>query len=107
MREKDVINIDTIKKIRSDNKRLTEIIRFLFVGGIATVIDFLVMGLIMYLPNTALAESFVEFLLCDYQIETWLVVFANAIGFIVGLIFNYVFSILLNKLIYIECVFIV
>ena len=60
---------------------ILEILRFLLVGGLATVIDFLVFELCFYLIFASLNE-------------TLNIVLSTTCGFVVGLIFNYIFSII-------------
>ena len=85
--------IEQVSALRKNNPKLFEIIRFLFVGGLATVIDMAVMSIVIYLPNEEIV-SFMQVLTSNFKPESWLVILATAIGFIVGLVFNYVFSIL-------------
>ena len=42
----------------NNHKKLCEIIRFVIVGGIATLIDYLVMGVVLYLFNPSLYPHF-------------------------------------------------
>ena len=84
--------IEQVSALRKNNPKLFEIIRFLFVGGLATIIDMAVMSIVIYLPNKE-TVSFMEVLTSNFKPESWLVILATAIGFIVGLVFNYAFSI--------------
>jgi len=87
--------INYIKSQRELHPKLTEIIRFLIIGGLATIIDMLIMAIIIYLPNKELlSNSFFNTFSQQGQISPWLVTLATATGFIVGLIFNYLFSII-------------
>lgn len=84
-----------LKQQRANCPKLFEIIRFLIVGGVATIIDMIVMALVIYLPNAqSFNNDFFNAFFMEINLNTWLVVGATAIGFIIGLIFNYVFSIL-------------
>ena len=60
---------------------ILEILRFLLVGGLATIIDFAVFELCMYVLFSTLEE-------------TLNLVLSTTCGFVVGLIFNYIFSII-------------
>lgn len=87
--------IEFIKEQRQKFPKLCEIFRFLIVGGLATIIDMLVMAFIIFIPNKQLFNNdFFQVFLSNKQPSEWLVVIGTAIGFIVGLIFNYIFSIL-------------
>ena len=81
--------IKKIKKILNH-----EIMRFLIVGGLATVLDYLVMSAVIYLSNASLFEyHFFEVFFGNQNPTTLSVVFGTALGFLSGLIFNYIFSI--------------
>lgn len=60
---------------------ILEILRFLLVGGLATVIDFAVFELCLYVIFSSLGE-------------TLNLVLSTTCGFVVGLVFNYIFSII-------------
>lgn len=87
--------IEFIKKQRLNYPKICEVFRFLLIGGLATIIDMLFMALIIYLPNKEIfANNFINVFFNNYQLNDALVVGATTIGFIVGLIFNYFFSII-------------
>ena len=87
--------IALIKDQRMKHPKFCEIIRFLIVGGIATIIDMLVMASIIYFSNRNMyPEGFLSVFLTSNSASSLLVVLATAIGFIIGLIFNYIFSII-------------
>lgn len=71
-----------------------EIIRFLIVGGIATVVDFFTMGIILYLFNPSIYPHFYNVFYGGTGNPSLL---ANMVGtgsgFVVGLIINYVLSV--------------
>ena len=75
------------------NKTLREIFRFLLVGGLATIVDYLVMGVTTYLLSKNNFDSFLN-VFTDKGIETWVVQLSTTLGFIAGLIVNYVLSII-------------
>ena len=75
------------------NKTLREIFRFLLVGGLATIIDYLVMGLATYFISNNSFDSFLN-VFVDEGIETWVVQLSTTLGFISGLIVNYILSII-------------
>ncbi len=84
--------INYIEKKRLEFPKLTEIIRFLIIGGLATIIDMLVMFFITYLPYKGSYASITDAIKNPIT-PVWLIVVATAAGFLVGLVFNYVFSI--------------
>ena len=86
--------ISFIKEQRNKYPKICEVIRFLVVGGFATIIDMFIMGIVLYIFNQELYNnSFTNVFIMGGQVSGVLVVLATAIGFIVGLVFNYIFSI--------------
>ena len=83
-----------IQKLNTKYPRLSEIIRFLIVGGLATVIDFLAMGITLYCFEPNLYPHFYNVWIGGGAPSTLATIIGTAIGFIVGLIFNYIFSII-------------
>lgn len=83
-----------IKNYFTKHKKLGEVVRFLIIGGTATIIDFLVTGLTEYIIDRNQFESFIDVFINSPNLSTSTVILGSAIGFTVGLIFNYVFSIL-------------
>lgn len=82
-----------LKKFELNYPRISEILRFLIVGGIATFIDMVVMAFIMYLCNTNVFDgNFINVFLSKGLASNWSVVLGTAIGFIVGLVINYLLS---------------
>ena len=85
---------NTINSYYYNMKNAKEVIRFLLIGGLATAIDFLLMSLFIF------AVCFDDFGGSLWQVfvsgkniaDTWVVVVGTGIGFLGGLIFNYIFS---------------
>jgi len=74
-------------------EKTKEIIRFLITGGTATLIDFFVMSMFIFITYNNLFDSFVDVFLHGKQIApTFIVVIGTGLGFIVSLIFNYILS---------------
>ena len=72
---------------------IKEIIRFVFVGGIATIIDFVVMSLFIYIVNSGSFDNFLQVFISGKQLSpTWVVVIGTGLGFVVSLLFNYLLS---------------
>ena len=74
--------------------RLAEIMRFLIVGGLATVVDYLFMGVILYCFNPSLYPHFYNVWIGGQKPSTLATVIGTGVGFVAGLIFNYIFSII-------------
>ncbi len=68
--------------------------RFLIVGGLATIIDFLAMGITLYCFDPNLYPHFYNVWIAGGNPTTLATIIGTAIGFIAGLIFNYIFSII-------------
>ena len=78
----EIKNNSKLNNFYQKNKGIIlEILRFLLVGGLATIIDFAVFELCMYVLFSTLEE-------------TLNLVLSTTCGFVVGLIFNYIFSII-------------
>lgn len=74
--------------------RLAEIVRFVIVGGIATVIDYFVMGVILYIFDPSLYPNFFNVFYGGGEPKTIATVVGTGTGFVVSLIFNYLLSVL-------------
>jgi len=72
--------------------KLYEIFKFLVIGGFSTIIDFLVMGTIMYLWEPHLYSNFLRVFLGGGS--TLPVVIATCAGFLAAVAFSYIFSVL-------------
>lgn len=83
------------KNFESKHKRLCEIARFVIVGGIATVIDMVVMGIVLYCFDPSLYPNFFNvFYGSTAEPRTIATVFGTGIGFTVSLVFNYILSVI-------------
>ncbi len=72
-----------------------EILRFVIVGGLATVIDFLAMGITLYLFEPSLYPNFYNvFFGAIGEPSTLAASFGTGLGFLFGLLANYLLSIL-------------
>jgi len=83
--------------LRIENKypKLYEIFKFLLVGGFATIIDMLSMALVLYIYNPSLYDySFINTVIGNVKPDNVITVISTGIGFIFGLLFNYIFSII-------------
>ncbi len=83
-----------LQKFTTKHPRLAEIMRFLIVGGLATIIDFLAMGITLYAFNPNLYPHFYNVWIGGGSPTTLATIMGTGIGFIAGLIFNYIFSII-------------
>lgn len=75
------------------HETLAEILRFVIVGGFATVIDFLTMGFTELCIEREKYESILNVFFDCPKLKTSTVVIGTACGFIAGVIFNYILSI--------------
>lgn len=83
-----------IKKLWN-NPLLREIVRFLIVGGCATFIDFLTMSLVLFAMQPEIYPNFLSIFLGGTQDPSTLAtVIGTGCGFLVGLAFNYIFSVI-------------
>lgn len=74
--------------------RLYEIFKFLIIGGLATVIDMLTMALVLYLFNPSLYNhNFINTIIGNTNPSNIATIIGTGSGFIMGLLFNYIFSI--------------
>jgi len=85
---RNFLNRATIK-----HPKLVEVFKFLIIGGFSTIIDFLVMGTIMYLWQPHAHDNFFNVFMGG-SYSTLVVVVATGAGFIAAVTFSYVFSIL-------------
>ena len=85
----------SLKNIAEKYPALFEILKFLIVGGFATIIDMFVMALILYLHSPKLYDyNFINTIIGNQNPNSIITVIATGTGFIFGLIFNYLFSII-------------
>lgn len=74
---------------------LFEILRFLIIGGIATIIDMFVMGVVLYAFDPSLYPHFYNVWVGRIgEPKTIATVIGTGTGFVVSLIFNYILSVL-------------
>lgn len=82
------------REFESKHKRLCEIARFVIVGGIATVIDMVVMGIVLYIFDPKLYPNFFNvFYGSTAKPKVIATVCGTGIGFLVSLVFNYLMSV--------------
>lgn len=77
-----------------NHKTQAEILRFVIVGGIATLIDFFVTGVVMYLFDPSIYPHFYNIFYGGGQPSTIATVVGTGIGFTVSLIVNYILSVI-------------
>jgi len=84
-----------LKRILDKHPTLWEIFKFILIGGIATIIDFLVMGLVLYVWSPiSYSYDFIRVFIGNATPLVIATVVATGLGFAVSLIFNYIFSII-------------
>lgn len=86
--------VEKIKAYFAVHKTFGEILRFIIVGGIATIVDMFMMGVTMYLMQKEIYPSFLNAFVNTPHPSTLATVVGTAVGFCVGLVVNYVLSIL-------------
>ena len=84
--------MSVFKKLELQYPKVFEILRFLLIGGLATVFDLLIMSIIIYFPYRDAFNGFLNVFTNKHLAPGWLVACASATGFICSLIFNYIFS---------------
>jgi len=83
-----------IKKLIAKYPTLWEMFKFLLVGGIATIIDFLIMGLVLYLWDPVrYSHNFLNVFFSSVKPTTTAAVVGTGIGFGISLLFNYLLSV--------------
>ena len=84
-----------LMKFEEKNPKLFEIFKFLIVGGFATIIDMLAMAVVLYVFDPKLYEyNFLNTVIGNQEPSDLVAVLGTGVGFILGLIFNYIFSII-------------
>lgn len=83
-----------IQRLTTKHPRLAEIIRFLIIGGLATILDYLAMGVTLYCFDPSLYPHFYNVWIGGGNPSTLATIVGTGTGFVAGLIFNYIFSIL-------------
>lgn len=75
------------------HKNVGEILRFIIVGGIATLIDMFTMGVVMYLMQKSIYTGFLNVFIGAPTPSTLATIVGTSVGFLVGLVVNYILSI--------------
>lgn len=75
------------------HKTQAEILRFIIVGGIATLIDFFITGVILYIFDPNLYPHFYNVFFGGGKPKTIATVISTGVGFTVSLIVNYILSV--------------
>ncbi len=83
-----------LKKLNEKYPLFMEIVRFVIVGGLATVADMLVMGVVLYLFDPDLYPHFYNVWYGGGEPSTLATVVGTGAGFTVGLFINYFLSVL-------------
>lgn len=89
-----LVLLSKYKTFAIEHKTFAEIIRFVICGGIATVVDMFVMGVVMYLMQPNIYETFLNVFINTPTPSTAATVIGTGVGFVVGLLVNYIMSIL-------------
>ena len=86
--------IEWYKNFNEKHKSLCEIARFVIVGGIATLIDMFVMGLVLYAFEPSLYPKFYNVWIGGGDPKTIATVIGTGTGFVISLIVNYLLSVM-------------
>ena len=86
--------ISWYQSFNEKHKKLCEIARFVIVGGIATLVDMFVMGVILYLFEPDLYPKFYNVWIGGGDPKTIATVVGTGVGFTVSLVVNYLLSVL-------------
>ena len=84
---------DFVVGLKNNHSRLCEILRFVIVGGIATLIDMLVMGIVLYIFDPSLYPKFYNVWIGGGNPKTIATVIGTGLGFSISLVFNYILSV--------------
>ncbi len=84
--------LELIKQKEKQFPKLFEIIRFLIMGVVATLIDMFVMAVVMYLPCMKEFGSFIKVFTSKDIAPVWLSVIGTSAGFLVSVVVNYFLS---------------
>ena len=76
------------------NRKLAEILRFCIVGGVATIVDFVAMGITLYIFDPSLYPNFCNVFYGGGTPTVLASCVGTGVGFIVGLVVNYLLSVL-------------
>lgn len=83
-----------LRNFREAHPAFCEIVRFLIVGGIATVVDMLVMGVVLYAFQPSLYPAFYNVFYGGGEPKTVATVVGTGCGFVAGLLVNYILAVL-------------
>lgn len=86
--------MSVIKKLNEKYPLFMEIVRFVIVGGLATLADMLVMGVVLYAFDSELYPHFYNVWYGGGEPSTLATVVGTGAGFLTGLVINYVLSVL-------------
>ena len=81
-----------VKNFQEKYPKLSEIIRFAIFGGICTLIDMFVMGIVLYAFEPSLYPNFFNVVFGGGEPKTIATVIGTGAGFIISVICNYLFS---------------
>ena len=81
-----------IKNFQEKYPKLSEIIRFVIFGGICTIIDMFVMGIVLYVFEPSIYPNFFNVFYGGGEPKTIATVIGTGAGFTVSVICNYLFS---------------
>ena len=84
-----------MSKLMNWYKKFCEFARFFITGGVATVIDMFIMGVVLYIFNPSLYPKFYNVWIGGGDPSTIATVIGTGTGFVISLLCNYLMSIFL------------
>lgn len=84
--------VEFVKNFQEKYSKLSEIIRFVIFGGICTIIDMFVMGIVLYVFEPSIYPNFFNVFYGGGEPKTIATVIGTGAGFTVSVICNYLFS---------------
>lgn len=87
--------VEWYKKFDKEHKKFCEFARFFITGGIATVIDMFIMGVVLYIFNPSLYPKFYNVWIGGGDPSTIATIIGTGTGFVISLFCNYLMSIFL------------
>lgn len=85
---------DKLNTLTKAHPALMEFVRFIIVGGLATIVDMFVMGVVLYAFDPKLYPAFYNVWYGGKSPTTAATVVGTCLGFLSGLVVNYVLSVL-------------
>lgn len=86
--------MDKVRSFINQKSLLGEIVRFVLVGGISTVVDFITMAVVLYVDSPEKYDSFINVFFGSQDPSSFAALLGTGLGFSIGVVINYLLSIL-------------